>query len=95
MEGTKKRVFGSSISPTMVFLFLGFAILFILPMASATKVTVGGKMGWTTNFNYTTWAKDKHFYNGDWLCKFFFSIKFQLHLCTLFRLDLNLFKHRV
>ncbi|KAK2419985.1 lamin protein [Trifolium repens] len=67
MEGTKKRVFGSSISPTMVFLFLGFAVLFILPMASATKVTVGGKMGWTTNFNYTTWAKGKHFYNGDWL----------------------------
>jgi hypothetical protein len=44
-------------------------------MASAAKVTVGGKMGWTTNFNYTLWAKDKHFYNGDWLCKFFFFYK--------------------
>jgi len=74
MEGTKKRVFASTISPTMVFLLLGFAVLVMLPMVSATRFMVGGRMGWNTNFNYTTWAKGKHFYNGDWLCKFLLSL---------------------
>ncbi|XP_028780448.1 lamin-like protein [Neltuma alba] len=43
------------------------AVLVMLPEASATRWTVGGKMGWSPNVNYTIWARGKHFYNGDWL----------------------------
>ncbi|KAI4321346.1 hypothetical protein MLD38_034740 [Melastoma candidum] len=39
----------------------------LLRGAEATRFIVGGNMGWTTNVNYTVWAQDKHFYNGDWL----------------------------
>lgn len=53
----------------LVLLFVACTVIVMLPEASATRWTVGGNMGWTTNFNYTTWAKGKHFYNGDWLCK--------------------------
>lgn len=53
----------------------------VVPEVSATRWTVGAHMGWTTNVNYTIWAKDKHFYNGDWLCKLFSDSSF-LPLCT-------------
>ncbi|RVW30460.1 Lamin-like protein [Vitis vinifera] len=43
------------------------AVVLMLPDVSATRWTVGGNQGWSTNVNYTVWAKDKHFYNGDWL----------------------------
>ncbi|KAK6913307.1 Phytocyanin domain [Dillenia turbinata] len=33
----------------------------------SVRIMVGGGQGWGTNVNYTTWAQDKHFYNGDWL----------------------------
>ncbi|KAL3844635.1 hypothetical protein ACJIZ3_002038 [Penstemon smallii] len=39
----------------------------MLPEVAAIRYIVGANMGWTTNVNYTTWAQDKHFYNGDWL----------------------------
>ncbi|XP_010258817.1 PREDICTED: lamin-like protein [Nelumbo nucifera] len=42
-------------------------ILFMLSGVSATRVIVGGNTGWTSNVNYTEWAKGKHFYLGDWL----------------------------
>ena len=47
------------------------AVVMMPPEVSATRWTVGGNQGWTTNVNYTVWAKDKHFYNGDWLCNFY------------------------
>ena len=60
--------FGSS---TMVALaVLVFAMVVMVPEVSATRWTVGSNMGWTTNVNYTIWAQGKHFYNGDWLCKY-------------------------
>ncbi|KAJ7974356.1 lamin-like protein [Quillaja saponaria] len=65
MEGLRKGILLSS--PAMVFLVLLCAVLVMLPEASATRWIVGANMGWTTNVNYTIWAKDKHFYNGDWL----------------------------
>ena len=41
-----------------------FAIL--LPaVAMATEFTVGDDQGWTINFNYEAWAKDKVFHVGD------------------------------
>ncbi|OWM64553.1 lamin-like protein [Punica granatum] len=46
---------------------LGIAMVVMLPEVGATRWTVGSNMGWSPNFNYTIWAKDKHFYNGDWL----------------------------
>ncbi|CAI8595250.1 unnamed protein product [Vicia faba] len=85
MEGIKKRLFSSSISPTMVFLSLGFAILLMLPMASASRILVGGSKGWNTNFNYTTWAMDKHFYNGDWL--FFVYDRNQMNVLEVNKTD--------
>ncbi|XP_019452955.1 PREDICTED: lamin-like protein [Lupinus angustifolius] len=54
--------------PTMVMLIVTCTMmLLMLPQAYATRWTVGGNMGWNTNFNYTTWAKEKHFYKDDWL----------------------------
>ena len=41
-----------------------FAIL--LPaVAMATEFTVGDDQGWTINFDYEAWAKDKVFHVGD------------------------------
>lgn len=50
---------------------VAFALVVMVPQADATRYIVGANMGWTTNVNYTIWAQSKHFYNGDWLCKFF------------------------
>ena len=50
---------------------LVLAVLMCAEEVSGTRWTVGGNKGWTTNVNYTIWAQDKHFYNGDWLCKSF------------------------
>lgn len=47
------------------------AMTILVPEVDATRWIVGANQGWTNNVNYTIWAKDKHFYNGDWLCKFF------------------------
>ena len=55
----------------MVVAAMAFAVLVMVPQADATRYIVGAKMGWTTNVNYTIWAQNMHFYNGDWLCKFF------------------------
>ncbi|CAI0453941.1 unnamed protein product [Linum tenue] len=43
-----------------------FAMAAVVPEVSAKRWLVG-KMGWTTQVNYTLWAQDLHFYNGDWL----------------------------
>jgi len=67
MEGVKGGTgFGSL---AMVVLVLMCAEMAMVPGVSATRWIVGANMGWTTNVNYTIWAQDKHFYNGDWLCK--------------------------
>ncbi|XP_068303642.1 early nodulin-like protein 17 [Pyrus communis] len=50
-----------------VVVLLCLVVVVELPEASATRFMVGGKMGWNSNVNYTIWAQDKHFYNGDWL----------------------------
>lgn len=34
-------------------------------VAMATEYTVGDDKGWTTNFDYEAWAKDKVFHVGD------------------------------
>lgn len=50
---------------------VGLALVLMVPQADATRYIVGGGgIGWTTNVNYTVWARGKHFYNGDWLCNF-------------------------
>lgn len=46
--------------------FFFFAILAILvPSILATDIKVGDDKGWTTNFDYQTWAKGKKFNLGD------------------------------
>ncbi|KAL6136577.1 hypothetical protein ACLB2K_061872 [Fragaria x ananassa] len=66
MEGVRRGLgFGSG--SAMAFVVLLALVLVMVPEASATRFTVGGNKGWTTNVNYTIWAQDKHFYNGDWL----------------------------
>ena len=48
--------------------FVGtMAILaFVLPVvAMATEFTVGDDQGWTINFDYEAWAKEKVFHVGD------------------------------
>ncbi|GKU97283.1 hypothetical protein SLEP1_g10450 [Rubroshorea leprosula] len=46
---------------------LACAMAVMVSEVEATKWTVGGNKFWATNVNYTIWAQDKHFYNGDWL----------------------------
>ncbi|RVW80872.1 Lamin-like protein [Vitis vinifera] len=62
------------------------AVVLMLPEVSATRWTVGGNQGWSTNVNYTVWAKDKHFYNGDWLCA---ERTFSSDVCSVFVYDRN------
>ncbi len=68
-----KRGCGSGLPVLMVVTLAVVLMVVLVPEVSATRWIVGGNMGWTTNVNYTVWAKDKHFYNGDWLCKLSFS----------------------
>ncbi|KAK2987871.1 hypothetical protein RJ640_025638 [Escallonia rubra] len=42
-------------------------LLVMLPEVTSTRFIVGSNMGWTSNVNYTVWARDKHFYVGDLL----------------------------
>ncbi|KAK3026222.1 hypothetical protein RJ639_040507 [Escallonia herrerae] len=42
-------------------------LLVMLPEVTSTRFIVGSNMGWTSNVNYTVWARDRHFYLGDWL----------------------------
>ncbi|KMT17311.1 hypothetical protein BVRB_2g040050 [Beta vulgaris subsp. vulgaris] len=42
-------------------------VVVMVPQVYAKRYIVGGKMGWTSNVNYTIWAQDKHFYLDDWL----------------------------
>ncbi|KAJ7974357.1 lamin-like protein, partial [Quillaja saponaria] len=60
-------------------------VLLMLPEASATRYIVGANKGWTTNVNYTIWAKDKHFYNGDWL--FFVYDRHQMNVLEVSKTD--------
>lgn len=44
------------------------ALFVTIPQVSSVRYIVGsGLGGWTSNVNYTIWARDKHFYLGDWL----------------------------
>nr|GMC97244.1 lamin-like protein [Ipomoea batatas] len=43
------------------------AVAVMLPGVSSTRYIVGANMGWTSNVNYTAWARAKHFHRGDWL----------------------------
>ncbi|XP_068334998.1 early nodulin-like protein 16 [Pyrus communis] len=56
----------------VVVVLLCLVVVMELPEASATRYTVGGNMGWTSNVNYTLWAQD----NSDplnfcFFCQFF------------------------
>lgn len=81
MEGLRRRV-GSG-SPAAAFGLVVFmcVALVMLPDVSATRYIVGANMGWTSNVNYTNWARGKHFYNGDWLCKLALSLS-HTHILT-------------
>ena len=37
----------------------------LVAVAMATKFSVGDDQGWTINFDYEAWAKDKVFHVGD------------------------------
>ncbi|KAK9118999.1 hypothetical protein Scep_017092 [Stephania cephalantha] len=54
--------------PLFLLLTCSAALLLAMPSETyATRFIVGGHNGWTSNFNYTEWAKTQHFYLGDWL----------------------------
>lgn len=61
------------------------ALLVMVPEVAATRWTVGANMGWTTNVNYTIWAQNKHFYNGDWL--FFVYDRNQMNVLEVNKTD--------
>ncbi|XP_042519351.1 lamin-like protein [Macadamia integrifolia] len=61
-------VVGRGIASPGVVLTLTVAVLLVMiSRVSSTRYIVGSNMGWTSNVNYTNWAKGKHFYLGDWL----------------------------
>ncbi|GLU11007.1 hypothetical protein SLE2022_277800 [Rubroshorea leprosula] len=64
---------------------LACAMAVMMSEVEATKFTVGGNMGWGTNVNYTIWAQDKHFYNGDWL--FFVYDRNQMNVLEVNKTD--------
>ncbi|XVF16686.1 hypothetical protein REPUB_Repub10bG0053600 [Reevesia pubescens] len=69
----------------MVVAAMAFALVVMVPQADATRYIVGGKMGWTTNVNYTVWAQGMHFYNGDWL--FFVYDRNQMNVLEVNKTD--------
>ncbi|XVF58345.1 hypothetical protein PTKIN_Ptkin07bG0058800 [Pterospermum kingtungense] len=69
----------------MVMATVAFSVVVIVPQADATRFTVGGNKGWTSNVNYTIWAQDKHFYNGDWL--FFVYDRNQVDVLEVNKID--------
>lgn len=73
MEVLRRRVGGGRLLQAAVVAVATVVLLLAaVPNVLATRWTVGGNMGWTTNFNYTIWAQEKHFYYDDWLCKHFY-----------------------
>lgn len=61
------------------------AMTILVPEVDATRWIVGANQGWTNNVNYTIWAKDKHFYNGDWL--FFVYDRNQMNVLEVNKTD--------
>ncbi|KAL6953532.1 hypothetical protein U1Q18_038570 [Sarracenia purpurea var. burkii] len=61
------------------------AVFMMIPEVSSVRYIVGGNMGWSTNVNYTIWARDKHFYNGDWL--FFVYDRNQMNVLEVNKTD--------
>ena len=80
MEVVRRRS-GSGCLSVVVAIMCAFVVVMV-PGVLATRWTVGGNMGWTNNVNYTVWAQDKHFYNGDWLCKRSLSLSLSLNVCV-------------
>ncbi|XP_004232193.1 early nodulin-like protein 17 [Solanum lycopersicum] len=81
MEAVRRRSFGW---PTMA-VVLTCALLVMLPQVYSIRYIVGSRFGWTNSVNYTNWAKDKHFYNGDWL--FFVYDRNQMNVLELNKTD--------
>ncbi|CAI9109766.1 OLC1v1009661C1 [Oldenlandia corymbosa var. corymbosa] len=54
--------------PTAALALTAAVLLIMVPEVASVRYIVGsGLGGWAPNINYTIWARDKHFYNGDWL----------------------------
>ncbi|XP_030952247.1 lamin-like protein [Quercus lobata] len=83
MEVVRRRS-GSGCLSMVVAIMCAFVVVMV-PGALATRWTVGGNMGWNTNVNYTVWAQDKHFYNGDWL--FFVYDRNQMNVLEVNKTD--------
>ncbi|GFS32457.1 early nodulin-like protein 16 [Actinidia rufa] len=65
---------------------LACAVLVMIPQVLSVRYIVGSGMGgWNTNVNYTIWAQDKHFYNGDWL--FFVYDRNQMNVLEVNKTD--------
>lgn len=81
MEILRRRVDGGVLLVAAALVVLLAAV----PEVSATRWTVGGNMGWTTNVNYTIWAQGKHFYYDDWL--FFVYDRNQMNVLEVNKTD--------
>ncbi|KAG8366932.1 hypothetical protein BUALT_Bualt16G0019400 [Buddleja alternifolia] len=62
MQGLRRNI-GFPVVAVVLLMFTAV----MLPEVAATRYIVGGNKGWTTNVNYSIWARSKHFYKGDWL----------------------------
>lgn len=79
MEGVKRGT--GYVSLTFAVVLMCVVVVVIVPGVSATRWMVGGNKGWSPGVNYTIWAQDKDFYNGDWLCKLS-ALSLRLYLCV-------------
>ncbi|KAL4591904.1 hypothetical protein LXL04_004879 [Taraxacum kok-saghyz] len=48
-----------------IVVFAIFAMVLLSSTTMATEYVVGDENGWTVNYDYTTWTKNKVFYVGD------------------------------
>lgn len=63
-----KRV-GGILSPVTAAVLTCLLLVVMLPEVWSKRYIVGGNQGWTSNVNYTLWARNITFYTEDWLCK--------------------------
>ncbi|EXB38039.1 Lamin-like protein [Morus notabilis] len=85
MERLRSGILSGSRATVAGLVLFALAILVTVPEVSATRYTVGGNQGWTTNVNYTIWAQGKHFYKDDWL--FFVYDRNQMNILEVNKTD--------
>lgn len=73
-----------------VFVFLAIIAVVLPTIAMATEYVVGDEKGWTADFDYGEWTKDKVFWVGDKLSMFLPLFCYKYRLITILKAYDNL-----